>query len=45
MSHVLNAAEFRGVNVGEEFYSAMFKYKAAPPVSLADITYCTLAWL
>ena len=27
ISHVLNAAEFRGVNVGEDFYAASFKYK------------------
>ena len=26
ISHVLNAAEFRGVNVGEDFFSS-FKYK------------------
>ena len=26
ISHILNAAEFRGVNVGEDFYSSTFKY-------------------
>eukprot|EP00092_Neocalanus_flemingeri_P040871 GFUD01044493.1.p1 GENE.GFUD01044493.1~~GFUD01044493.1.p1 ORF type:complete len:524 (+),score=169.43 GFUD01044493.1:52-1572(+) len=27
ISHILNAAEFRGVNVGEDFYTSSFKYK------------------
>jgi len=27
ISHILNAAEFRGVNVGEDFYASSFKYK------------------
>lgn len=27
VSHILNAAEFRGVNVGEDFYASSFKYK------------------
>lgn len=27
VSHILNAAEFRGVNVGEDFYASDFKYK------------------
>ena len=27
VSHVLNAAEFRGVNVGEDFFGSNFEYK------------------
>ena len=27
VSHVLNAAEFRGVNVGEDYFGSTFQYK------------------
>ena len=44
ISHILNVAEFRGVNVGEDFYSSTFKYFGLRVEDTPQTQICRSVW-